>query len=73
LPSFVRLDEMLKAMYEDRLVHGALPACWMCLPKEEVDVGGDIVAKKIRKLTRNLAELKWNATTKHKSKRKHDH
>jgi len=56
--SFVRLDEMLKALYEDRLVQGTLPACWTCLPKTEID-GNEIVAEKIRKLTRNLKEMRW--------------
>ena len=58
--SFVRLDEMLKALYEDRLVHGALPACWACLPRVEADDGHEVVAKKIRKFTRSLAEMRWN-------------
>lgn len=62
--SFVQLDEMLKAMYEDRIVQGALPLCWTCLPKVEELHGTPIVADKIRALTRSLKEMQWkmNAT-----------
>lgn len=55
--AFVRLDQMLKTMYEDRIAQGILPACWACLPK--VENGGDpVVTKHIRSLTRKVAELK---------------
>lgn len=57
--SFVRLDEMLKAMYEDRIVQGALPLCWTCLPKVEAE-GNKVVAGKIRSLTRSIKEMGWN-------------
>lgn len=56
--SFVRLDTMLKGMYEDRLAQGILPACWTCLPKDEAE-GEEIVVEKIRTFTRKMAELKW--------------
>jgi hypothetical protein len=55
--SFVRLDAMLKVMYEDRLAQGVLPACWTCLPKVETEAD-DIVVKQIRSITRKMAELK---------------
>jgi hypothetical protein len=55
--TFVRLDQMLKTMYEDRIAQGMMPACWACLPK--VENGGDpVVAKHIRSITRKVAELK---------------
>lgn len=60
--SFVKLDAMLKVMYEDRLAQGILPACWACLPKVETE-GDDIVAQKIRSITRKMAELKWTKKT----------
>jgi hypothetical protein len=56
--SFVRLDEMLKALYEDRVAQGILPACWACLPKVENE-GNELVVKKIRSLARNLVEMQW--------------
>lgn len=55
--SFVRLDEMLRAMYEDRIVQGALPVCWTCLPKVESTDGNEIVSKKLRAITRSFAEI----------------
>ena len=56
--SFARLDEMLKVMYEDRLVQGLLPVCWTCLPKDLVKDGDDaVVAQGIRKITRGVVEL----------------
>lgn len=57
--SFVRLDDMLKAMYEDRIVQGTLPVCWHCLPKEHTE-GKKIVSRKIRAFTRSLTEMKWS-------------
>lgn len=57
--SFVRLDEMLKALYEDRIVQGLMPICWTCLPKDIVqDCDESVVTRRIRKLTRNVAELR---------------
>lgn len=58
--SFVQLDEMLKALYEERIVQGLMPVCWTCLPKEFVQDSDDsIVARRIRRITRNVAELQW--------------
>ena len=58
--SFVRLDDMLRTMYEDRIVQGTLPLCWTCLPKQvEADHGNKIVSGKIRALTRSLKEMRW--------------
>lgn len=54
--TFVRLDYMLKALYEDRVAQGILPACWVCLPKDE---DNEVVIKQIRSFTRNLVEMKW--------------
>jgi hypothetical protein len=59
LLSFVRLDEMLRSMYEDRVVQGALPLCWTCIPKEEADEGNTIVLAKIRSLSRAFVDMKW--------------
>lgn len=56
--SFVRLDNMLKVLYEDRVAQGMLPACWACLPKVETE-GNEVVAKQIRNLTRKMVEMKW--------------
>jgi hypothetical protein len=56
--SFVKLDEMLRALYEDRIAQGALPLCWTCLPKVETE-GNKLVANRIRKLTRSLADIRW--------------
>lgn len=55
--SFVRLDQMLKMLYEDRVAQGLLPACWACLPKVETE-GNEIVTKRIRKLTRKVIDLR---------------
>lgn len=56
--SFVRVDQMLKALYEDRIVQGLLPVCWGCIPKSGED-GNEVVraADKIRNLSRKLVEL----------------
>lgn len=56
--SFVRLDDMLKVLYEDRVAQGVLPACWPCLPKVETE-GNEVVTKQIRKLTRIIVEMQW--------------
>lgn len=66
--TFVRLDDMLKVMYEDRVAQGILPACWACLPKIEGLEGDEtVVIQPIRKMTRKVVELKWNRTTSFKS------
>ena len=58
--SFVRLDEMLKVLYEDRIAQGLLPVCWTCLPKDVVqDSDESVLAGRIRSLTRNVAELRF--------------
>ena len=57
--SFVRMDCMLKALYEDRVTQNILPACWNCLPKVEASEGNEVVVKQIRTLTRNVVEMKW--------------
>jgi hypothetical protein len=63
--SFVRLDEMLKVLYEDRIVQGLLPVCWTCLPKDLVkDADEPVVTQRIRTLTRNVAELRWGKNKK---------
>ena len=62
------LGHMLKAMYEDRVAQGVVPACYPCLPKIPLEAGGDgrdddeeIVAEHIRAVTRKMEELKWFA------------
>ena len=57
--SFVRMDCMLKALYEDRIAQNILPACWGCLPKVEASEGNDVVVEQIRTFTRNVVEMKW--------------
>jgi hypothetical protein len=58
--SFVRLDEMLRALYEDRIAQGLLPICWTCLPKDIVqDSDENVLARRIRSATRNISELRW--------------
>lgn len=56
----VRLDDMLRALYEDRLVQGLLPVCWMCLPIP-AEVSGEPVeqnvARRFRQITRSVAQL----------------
>lgn len=56
--SLVRLDEMLRALYEDRIVQGTLPLCWTCLPKIEAEDGSEVVSAKIRAITRGLADIR---------------
>ena len=56
--SFVEIDFMLKALYEDRVAQGILPACWHCLPKVEHE-GNKVVMKEIRTFTRKVVEMKW--------------
>lgn len=65
--SFVRLDYMLKALYEDRVAQNILPACWACLPKVENE-GNEVVVQQIRTFTRNVVEMKW---VKHPKLKKH--
>ena len=56
--TFLRTDEMLRSIYEDRITQGILPLCWACLPKTETVEGSQkVVAEKIRKLTRKVVEL----------------
>ena len=57
--SFVRMDCMLKALYEDRVAQNILPACWGCLPKVEASEGNEVVVEQIRTFTRNVVEMKW--------------
>lgn len=58
--SFVRLDEMLKVMYEDRIAQGLVPCLLPCLPKDLVKDGDEpVVAQRIRNITRSVAELRW--------------
>lgn len=56
----VRLDDMLRALYEDRLVQGLLPVCWMCLPIP-AEVTGEPeeqkLARRFRQITRSVAQL----------------
>lgn len=54
--SFVRVDLMLKALYEDRIAQGLLPVCWGCLPKSGEE-GTEVVGDRIRNLSRKLVEL----------------
>lgn len=57
--SLVSVDQMLRAMYEDRIVQGMLPLCWTCLPKVEAEDGGmELVSAKIREITRGVADLR---------------
>jgi hypothetical protein len=57
--SLVSVDQMLRAMYEDRIVQGMLPLCWTCLPKVEAGDGGmELVSAKIREITRGVADLR---------------
>uniref|UniRef100_A0A7S2V8D2 Uncharacterized protein n=1 Tax=Entomoneis paludosa TaxID=265537 RepID=A0A7S2V8D2_9STRA len=58
--SFLRIDEMLKGIYEDRIAQGILPICWACLPKTEANNIGsnEMVSANIRSLTRQVIELK---------------
>mmetsp|Transcript_2841 Transcript_2841/g.6045 ORF Transcript_2841/g.6045 Transcript_2841/m.6045 type:complete len:664 (-) Transcript_2841:173-2164(-) len=57
--SFLRIDQMLKGIYEDRIAQGILPICWACLPKTEANnIGSDqMVTQKIRSFTRQVIEL----------------
>ncbi|GKY96091.1 hypothetical protein MPSEU_000569200 [Mayamaea pseudoterrestris] len=57
--SFVRLDDMLRVMYEDRIVQGMLPACWTCVPKMETE-DSKVAIHGIRHLMRKLDEFRWN-------------
>jgi len=66
--SFVRMDFMLKAMYEDRVAQGILPACWACLPKIESDGNEEVVVKQIRTFTRSVVEMKWVKKHVHRKK-----
>ncbi|GAX28551.1 hypothetical protein FisN_1Hh661 [Fistulifera solaris] len=56
----VRLDDMLRALYEDRLVQGLLPVCWLCLPTP-AEVTGEPdeqkLARRFRQITRSVAQL----------------
>lgn len=61
--SFVRLDEMLRVTYEDRIVQGMLPACWTCVPKVATD-DGKVATARVRSLARMLQNLRWNRTLK---------
>jgi hypothetical protein len=54
--SYVRVDLMLRAMYEDRIAQGLLPVCWTCLPKTGEE-GSEVVGQKIRSFSRKLVEL----------------
>jgi len=66
--SFVRIDYMLKNIYEDRVAQNILPACWACLPKVEHE-GNEVVVQQIRTFTRNVVEMKkW---VKHPKLKKH--
>jgi hypothetical protein len=57
--SLVNLDEMLRAMYEDRIVQGTLPLCWTCLPKVEAEDGSsEVVSAQIRAITRGFVDLR---------------
>ena len=57
--SFVRLDQMLKTMYEDRIAQGMIPVCGTCLPKMEDEGEHEVVAARIRAITRNFAEIRF--------------
>lgn len=54
--SYIRVDQMLKALYEDRIAQGLLPVCFACLPKTGEE-GTQVVANRIRVLSRKLVEL----------------
>lgn len=60
--AFVRIDEMLRVMYEDRIAQGMLPACWTCVPKIEAN-DSKIAVDGIRRFTRKLADLRWKTAT----------
>ncbi|KAL7576927.1 hypothetical protein ACA910_006684 [Epithemia clementina (nom. ined.)] len=61
--AFLRIDEMLRSIYEDRITQGILPLCWACLPKTESIEGSQrVVSEKIRHFSRKVIEL----PTKHK-------
>ena len=56
--SFLRIDEMLRSIYEDRITQGILPLCWACLPKTENSEGSKkVVSQSIRKFSRKVIEL----------------
>lgn len=57
--SFVRLDEMLRTMYEDRIAQGMLPACWACVPKKVEAEDKWFAIDIVRSFTRVFAELRW--------------
>lgn len=69
----VRLDDMLKALYEDRLVQGLLPVCWMCLPTP-AEVTGEPdeqnVARRVRQITRSVAQLGFRSRPTRKEEHK---
>jgi hypothetical protein len=54
--SWVSIDEVLRSMYEDRIVQGALPICWACLPKIEQPIGNAAVGERVRAITRTIKE-----------------
>lgn len=59
---FLRIDEMLRSIYEDRMTQGILPLCWACLPMTENYDGSQRVASdKVRKMTRVFVELQSKA------------
>jgi hypothetical protein len=70
---FGQLDEMLKALYEDRVAQGLLPLCWMCLPRGSNSFDSEDgncnyndgkpnsvdvkLAKQIQKITQRISDL----------------
>lgn len=67
----VRLDDMLRALYEDRLVQGLLPICWLCLPIP-AEVSGEPdeqrLARRFRQLTRSVAQLGFGSSPSARNK-----
>ena len=54
--SYVQVDQMLRALYEDRIAQGLMPVCWGCLPKSGEE-GTQVVGHRIRDFSRKLVEL----------------
>lgn len=55
------LGHMLKAIYEDRVAQGVVPACYPCLPKIPLEGGDILLPEHIRLVTRKVEEMKYFA------------
>ena len=66
LQPFLRIDEMLKGIYEDRIAQGILPICWACLPKtsDDSNIGKEMVTEQIRHLSRKVVELQRSGSSR---------